>query len=255
MFTMICRELYTVNYEWLLFIDSIIYFTKLSIDQSGGCCMGRESVILKGSKSGIVVILDNQKAFTDIIDNIKQKFMESSRFFLGTNLKIGFTGRNLNEPEKQQLADIITGIIGNDVNISFESDDKREVQSGEFFNDIEEGIAKFHKGTVRSGQRLIAEGNLVIIGDVNPGAEVIAGGNIVVMGSLRGIVHAGYKGNTKAIVAALNLHPTQLRIAGIITRSPDDEMYKHEIIPEVAYIKENCIYIDSYLPKKPYNDN
>jgi septum site-determining protein MinC len=70
------------------------------------------------------------------------------------------------------------------------------------------------------------------------------------MGSLRGIVHAGYNGNKEAIVAALNLYPTQLRIADVITRSPDDKQAESQFIPEMAYIKDNFVYIDRYLPSK-----
>ena len=90
----------------------------------------------------------------------------------------------------------------------------------------------------------MSEGNLVIIGDINPGAELIAAGNIVVMGSLRGIVHAGCDGNRDAIVSALYLQPTQLRIADIITRSPDGEAKITEPIPEIASIKDGRIYIE-----------
>ncbi|MBZ4645011.1 MAG: septum site-determining protein MinC [Petroclostridium sp.] len=212
--------------------------------------MSQESVIFKGSKNGIIVLLDNQQPFEEIINHIKQKFINAGTFFSGTKLNIAFKGRNLADLEKQQLSHIVTDIIGNDVNIGFEIEEEIDRLRYEGFNGTDEGIAKFHKGTVRSGQRLSAEGNLVIIGDVNPGAEVIAAGNIVVMGSLRGIVHAGCTGNRQAIIVAFNLQPTQLRIADIITRSPDDEIGTREIVPEIAYIKEDKIYIDSYLPKK-----
>ncbi|MBC7106160.1 MAG: septum site-determining protein MinC, partial [Firmicutes bacterium] len=68
--------------------------------------------------------------------------------------------------------------------------------------------------TLRSGQRLCYNGNVVILGDVNPGAEVVAAGNVIVMGVLRGVVHAGANGNEEAVVLAFRLRPTQLRIAG-----------------------------------------
>jgi septum site-determining protein MinC len=70
------------------------------------------------------------------------------------------------------------------------------------------------------------------------------------MGTVKGTVHAGAKGNREAIVAALNLSPTQLRIADVITRSPDEDDTLHGEAPEIAYIKDNRIFIEEILQKR-----
>ena len=101
------------------------------------------------------------------------------------------------------------------------------------------------KRTVRSGQSIQFDGNVVILGDVNPGAEIIARGNIVVMGALRGVIHAGATGNENATVAAFRLQPTQLRIANHITRAPDGE-YMAPNYPEIARIKDGVVVIELY---------
>jgi septum site-determining protein MinC len=80
----------------------------------------------------------------------------------------------------------------------------------------------YHRGTLRGGQALHNLGNLVVIGDVNPGAELVASGDIVVFGALRGVAHAGAQGDRTARVIALELAPTQLRIATVIATSGDD---------------------------------
>jgi septum site-determining protein MinC len=80
----------------------------------------------------------------------------------------------------------------------------------------------YHRGTLRGGQALHNLGNLVVIGDVNPGAELVASGDIVVFGALRGVAHAGAQGDRSARVIALELAPTQLRIATVIATSGDD---------------------------------
>ena len=77
----------------------------------------------------------------------------------------------------------------------------------------------YHRGTLRGGQAMHNLGNLVVIGDVNPGAELVASGDIVVFGSLRGVAHAGAQGDRAARVIALELAPTQLRIATVIATS------------------------------------
>lgn len=77
--------------------------------------------------------------------------------------------------------------------------------------------------TVRSGQRIVHDGSIIVSGDVNAGSEVFATGDILVFGTLRGLAHAGYEGNEGARIVALSLRPPQLRIAGKIARSPEEE--------------------------------
>jgi len=89
--------------------------------------------------------------------------------------------------------------------------------------------------TLRSGNTIRHPGHVVVIGDVNPGAEIIAGGNVVVWGRLRGVVHAGAKGDPGAFVCALDLSPTQLRIADQIAVSPERRGNPR---PEMARIRD-----------------
>ncbi|HEX6387401.1 MAG TPA: septum site-determining protein MinC [Anaerolineae bacterium] len=103
------------------------------------------------------------------------------------------------------------------------------------------------KETVRSGQSVFHEGHVVIIGDVNPGAEIIAGGDVIVWGRLRGLVHAGALGNETAVICALDLNPTQLRIAGHIAIPPDERRRKPA--PEQAYVRNGQIVADLWQTK------
>ena len=85
------------------------------------------------------------------------------------------------------------------------------------------------------------EGSIVIIGDVNPGAEVIAGENIAVIGNLRGVAHAGAKGNKKAIIAAINIQSPQLRIANIVK---EIEKTEEETKKTYTYIQDDKIILE-----------
>jgi septum formation inhibitor MinC len=98
---------------------------------------------------------------------------------------------------------------------------------------------RYHRGTVRGGQSLQQVGNIVVVGDVNPGAELIASGDIVVFGALRGTAHAGAQGDRAARVAALELAPTQLRIATCIAAG--DGAKRRE--PEEAHVEGDRIVI------------
>ena len=82
----------------------------------------------------------------------------------------------------------------------------------------------YHRGTLRGGQSLHNLGNIVVIGDVNPGAELVASGDIVVFGAMRGVAHAGAQGERSAQVIALDLTPTQLRIATLIAADSGDRL-------------------------------
>ncbi len=102
------------------------------------------------------------------------------------------------------------------------------------------------RGALRSGRVIHGEGHVVVIGDVNPGAEIIAGGDVIVWGKLRGLVHAGAYGDSSAVVCALELTPTQLRIAEFISVSPAGR--DKEPVPEMASIKSKQIVAESWSP-------
>jgi septum formation inhibitor MinC len=98
--------------------------------------------------------------------------------------------------------------------------------------------------TLRSGRSVRYRGHIVIIGDVNPGAEIIAGGDVIVWGKLRGLVHAGAGGDRGAVICALDLSPTQLRIANQIAISPTDRQRKSA--PEMATIRDGQIIAEPW---------
>jgi septum site-determining protein MinC len=106
-----------------------------------------------------------------------------------------------------------------------------------------ENAALWVRQTVRSGQRVSYPGNVVVMGDVNPGAEIIASGSVIVWGRLRGVVHAGAEGDENALVCALELSPTQLRIAGEIAVSPKQEDKNR---PEVARLKDGRLVAEPW---------
>lgn len=96
---------------------------------------------------------------------------------------------------------------------------------------------------IRSGQKISYDGTLVIFGDVNAGAELEATGHILVLGALRGVAHAGCKGDKHAVIYANQLRSVQLRIADLIARAPDGENTKRNI-PEIARIIDNYLVIE-----------
>ena len=102
--------------------------------------------------------------------------------------------------------------------------------------------------TLRSGQAVRHAGHLTLIGDVNPGAEVVAGGDIIVWGKLRGTAHAGAVGDDSAIVCALQLSPSQIRIGSFIARSP--ERGRPPKVPEMASVQDGDIVVERWTAKR-----
>lgn len=109
----------------------------------------------------------------------------------------------------------------------------------------------FYKGTLRSGQVFEADGSVVILGDVNPGGKVIAKGNVIVLGNLKGNIFAGVDGNENAFVVALEMNPMQIKIGDIIARSSDagakiaKSKNKAKVLePKIAYVYDQNIYIE-----------
>ena len=102
--------------------------------------------------------------------------------------------------------------------------------------------------TIRSGQSISSDGNIVVIGDVNPGAEIIAKGDITVWGILGGIAHAGSDGNNYSRIRALKLNPVQIRIGEVFARRPDTINLPYiqkssEYVPEEAFTYKGSIVI------------
>ncbi|HEX2993575.1 MAG TPA: septum site-determining protein MinC [Anaerolineales bacterium] len=112
--------------------------------------------------------------------------------------------------------------------------------------DLGEETALFLNRTLRSGTRVEFSGHVVVLGDVNPGAEIIATGNVIIWGRLRGMVHAGAKGNRNAVICALDLSPTQLRIAEEVSAVLKP---REDPVPEVARInKDGKLQAEFWLP-------
>jgi septum site-determining protein MinC len=106
--------------------------------------------------------------------------------------------------------------------------------------DLGDEAALFVNRTLRSGARIDFGGHVVVLGDVNPGAEVVAEGSVIIWGRLRGSVHAGAKGNEKAVVCALDFSPMRLQIA---ERALNNSDKKDTSKPLSAYIQNERVIL------------
>jgi septum site-determining protein MinC len=199
----------------------------------------KHQVTIKGVKDGLVFLLSDQCEFDDLVKELEYKLEKSHQQILTgpivhVHVKLG--GRIITDQEKDKIRSLI-GRHGNLLIQSIESD-KKEPESA-----VPKLQMHIVKGIVRSGQSHSYDGDVLFIGDVNPGGSITCTGSIYVMGSVRGVIHAGFDGDQDAIIAASHLRPTQLRIADIISRPPD-EWGIEEAVMEFAYLKDKNMEID-----------
>lgn len=179
--------------------------------------MGR-FVQVKGNAKGFAIQIFEPE-FDEIRDEVIQMMQESKGFFKGAKFA-GFQGRHLREEEEANLLEIVESDFNLD---AIKEEAAVEASCEESIVQVEPERVPLHviARTLRSGQRIDVEGDLVLMGDANPGSILTATGNIVVVGALRGIAHAGINGDDGVSVSAYRLEPLQLRIADVIARSPD----------------------------------
>lgn len=175
-------------------------------------------------KNNLTVIKINKDAeFKDIVLKIRKKVLQLKKFYKGESIPIVVTGKVLKNKEIDEIEQIIKENL--DVEVIFDMPKELGLSNIKktFIQEVSNSETRFHKGSIRSGQKIEEQGSVVILGDVNSGAEVVAADNIVVLGTLRGLAHAGAKGNTKAIIAAGKLDTAQIRIANIVREFDRDE--------------------------------
>ena len=195
-----------------------------------------KSCINVSQKSNLVLIkISNDAHFEDLVVQMRKKVVQLKKIYKDEKTPIMVTGKVLKNKEMDEIEAIIKEKL--DVEVDFDMPKELGLSNIKraFIQEISISETRFHRGSLRSGQKIEEEGSVVILGDVNSGAEVVAADNIVVLGALRGLAHAGAKGNVNAIVAAGKLDTVQIRIANIVKEIDRDEEPLH---------RQSYIFID-----------
>lgn len=195
------------------------------------------NIISIQTKRGKVILkIEEEATQEEIIPELKEKILELKSLYKEDSTPILVTGRVFKKREIEEIKDIIREVLKVEVQFDSPKLGLHGIKKS-FSRDIATSETKFHRGSLRSGQKIEFEGSLVILGDVNAGAEVLAGENIVVLGILRGMAHAGAQGNKEAIIAAASIESPQIRIANIVKEIERSEF--EEQIKICAYVDEN----------------
>jgi septum site-determining protein MinC len=219
-----------------------------------------ENVIIKGTRKGLSITLGSGE-WPELLRELDSRLTQADAFFRGSRVNLHTGKRDISPQQLQELVGVLQNHTIELVSLATASRATAEAAQahevrlalpdvsptlgahGHAEPEVSEGVL-LHR-TLRSGQSLRHPGHVVVIGDVNPGAEVIAGGDVVVWGKVRGLVHAGAMGADDALVCALELSPTQLRIGGHIASAPEEKKRKKPQ-PEVASVVDGQIVVEPW---------
>ncbi len=217
-------------------------------------------VSIKGGKDGLRLVLDEGAPWNAILEDLHTRFSRGAEFFHGAELIIDTGERALADAELGELVALMAehGLqpstlatssregrsAGRAAGIATRPAQRTASTPAPAANDSENGL--FVQRTLRSGQVLRHHSHLLLVGDVNPGAEVMAGGSIFIWGRLRGTAHAGAMGDTAAVICALELAPTLLRIADAMARPPGTRPTG----PEMARMTDKGIEVEPWESSK-----
>lgn len=226
--------------------------------------MTDDKVVIKGLKDGILITLSPTEEWIAITTELATKIDKQQSFFAGARILIDVGERPVRKHELMSLKAllerrgmILSTVLSNsdttlnaaqalDLRTTSPSPSITRKSNDYTAHDAEESgtYGVMIRRTLRSGKTVHSDGHVVVFGDVNPGAKIIAAGDIIVWGKLRGTVHAGSNGDETAVVCALDMNPTQLRLAHYIVTSPPDNRRKSR--PEVAYVRDQQIVVEAW---------
>jgi septum site-determining protein MinC len=213
---------------------------------------------IKGGRDGLRVVIDEAPAWQEILVLLKEQFEQAGNFFAGAHMILDIGNRQVDEQHLAAMLALMQPYGLQPALLATTSRPSREAARAVGLTTRATPLPPLPPTpptneagadstlmcrTVRSGQVVRFPGHITLIGDVNPGAQIVAGGSIVVWGRLRGLVHAGALGDDKALVCAIDLRPTQLRIASFIARAPEESGRNP---PEVARIEQDQIVVEAW---------
>jgi septum site-determining protein MinC len=211
-------------------------------------------IAIKGSKDGLRLQLDQTADWPELLEALRGQLDHGANFFQGAQVLVDIGERALAAEQLTALLELMRqhGLQPEALASTARESRNAARAAGIVARPVPRSVAESSDGpgeaafawrTVRSGQVIRHYGHITVLGDVNAGGEIIAGGSVIVWGRLRGTVHAGALGDRGAVICALELSPTQLRIADLIARPPDGRGRR---FPEVARVQSDQISVEAW---------
>ncbi|MDQ3249670.1 MAG: septum site-determining protein MinC [Chloroflexota bacterium] len=237
------------------------------------------AISIKGRTDGVAIEI-GKGHWSELLANLAERLAQASDFFRGGKVALDVGARPLLEAELRQVREVLEGVglklgavrtksertfqaaLNLGLATKLEPADHADHAEAGTAGGNREGESYFvYRGNLRSGQILRRREHILVIGDINPGAEIISTGDVFVWGRLRGIVHAGADGDTRAVVVAFELDPVQLQLAGVTPIAPEEPTgFTARLIkkrppvkrPEIAYLNgQQAVTIEPWDESKP----
>lgn len=207
--------------------------------------MSNNAVNFNCKRKQLTIKIKEHMDIKDVVINLRKKMPEIRVLYKNIDpIEISVIGSEISMKEAKIIKRVINKYFKSDVKFTHTDILGLYGIRKPFQKEIATSETKFYRHSLRSGQKLEFTGSIVVLGDVHYGAEVVAGENIIVLGALRGLAHAGAKGNKEAIISAGSIETTQIRISNII-RKCDKSEFENVIVKTNAYVdKEDKIVID-----------
>lgn len=223
-----------------------------------------ESVTIKGTSDGLVITLGDGP-LPAVLDEMESRLASKASFFVGGRVALRVGDRALSVEQLESIGSKIeaagvtlwavegehptTHTAANEMGLEIHMQPATQPTSQPAQQIPREEIPGIVvRRTLRSGQAMRHAGHIILIGDVNPGAEIVAGGDVIVWGKLRGTVHAGAMGDDEALVCALEMVPSQIRIGSHVARSP--ERGRRPKFAEIASVQQDGIVVERWNKKR-----
>lgn len=208
------------------------------------------SIDLRMTKKGVVLFIEEYEDLSQLFADITNKFSQLSGFFTpGDKLSIMVKDREkyskditeiVSFVEKMgfKVGEILVGEMNKKTPNKMSVKKKLNVVESESSKRL--NPTKVVKKTIRSGQAIIHDGDVVLVGNLNSGGEVISAGNVAILGEARGVIRAGVKGDESSIVFAISMNPELVQIAGYMAHVTE------QVKNAVAHVRGGKVIFEKY---------
>jgi septum site-determining protein MinC len=197
------------------------------------------------TKKGLILLIDSYRSVEELRQDIMKKFADAKDFFTeGDEISLMLTQDTSKPDDIVKIVSLLSDLGVHVKDILVGSMEQKDVKVGQKYDLVREKItevrgAQIIRRNLRSGQIVVHNYDVVVVGNIHPGAEVIAGGSIVIFGTARGVLRAGYSQGEEGIIAAIDLKPSLIQIGNYITQE-----YDRFDLPAVAHVRTGRIVVE-----------
>jgi len=197
------------------------------------------------TKKGLILLIDSYRSVDELRQDIMKKFADAKDFFSeGDEISLMLTQDTSKPDDIVKIVSLLSDLGVHVKDILVGSMEQKDVKVGQKYDLVREKItevrgAQIIRRNLRSGQIVVHNYDVVVVGNVHPGAEVIAGGSVVIFGSAKGVLRAGYSQGETGIIAAIDLQPSLIQIGSFLTQE-----YDHFDSPAVAHVRTGRIVVE-----------